>query len=74
MTKDVPDWIIASNLERENNELRDIIAAMMIKHARAGTDGHYRTVLNPDVLGAVDSSLLLIDTSLPGMVVIRYGS
>jgi hypothetical protein len=58
----------ASHLEREIIELRGIVAAMMVKYASG------RCVLNPDVLGAVESSLLRIDTSTPGMVVIRYGA
>lgn len=64
-----------ASLERENQELRDIIAALMIKYAsRESTAEALRTVLNPDVTGAVESSLLHIDTSIPGMVVIRYGA
>jgi hypothetical protein len=67
----------SADLEREVSELRDIIAALMIKYAPytyvSGRE-HRRAVLNPDVTGAVESSLLLIDTSNPGMVVIRYGA
>lgn len=61
--------------ERANQELRDIIAALLIKYASnvSGTDTR-RAVLNPDVLGSVESSLLHIDTSALGMVTIRYGA
>jgi hypothetical protein len=58
----------ASDLEREVTELRGIIAAMMVKYANG------RCVLNPDVLGSVETSLLRIDTSMPGMVVVHYGA
>lgn len=65
----------ASNLERKVTELREIVAAMMVKYAvRSSVSDGYRAVLNPDVLGTVDVSMLDIDQSVPGMVVIRYGS
>ena len=61
--------------ERANQELRDIIAALLIKYASCVPDtGTRRAVLNPDVLGSVEPSLLHIDTSVPGMVTIRYGA
>jgi len=65
----------AVQLERESQQLRDIIAALVIKYAtKAFATNAYRAVLNPDVLGSVESSLLLIDKSVPGMVTIRYGA
>lgn len=65
----------AAELERENTELRDIICALMIRYAsRELLSDARRVVLNPDVTGAVESSLLHIDTRNPGMVILRYGA